>query len=78
MGWRRNALDGTRWRTDTDDDLRLGYACGEKENASGNGEEMLHGSISFIVLTIGGLFHSASWPTEIADCVFIFANSLMI
>ena len=37
-----DALDRACRRANTDDYLRLGHACGEKEDAGGNWEEMFH------------------------------------
>jgi hypothetical protein len=78
MGWRRNALDGTRWRTDTDDDLRLGYACGEKEDASGNGKEMLHGFDLLYRADYRTVIPSGKLAPGDRRFAFYFAKSLMI
>jgi hypothetical protein len=55
------------WRgTDADYDLGLGDACGEKEDAGGNGEKVLHRDDLLILLTVGRLFRPTSWLLEIA------------
>jgi hypothetical protein len=58
LGWRlRDALDGPRrWRTDTDDDLRVGCTDGEKETADGGENLFLHKAFSLNCSLLGREF----------------------
>jgi hypothetical protein len=78
VGWRWNTLNRTWGWTDTDDDLRLGYACGEKEDASGNGKEMLHGFDLLYRADYRTVIPSGKLAPGDRRFAFYFAKSLMI